>query len=158
MREYLTEEQLATIDREIELLKLCQDLSDDVKKVLKHYNEKTITKRINTALQKIDPYLAYRYEYKRFSVIYWAYNRQAISKEVYLYSFYSEGKFLEFDSNLDLKNGFQKKIDALRVFVKNYKDIYKELNNTVETYNGLMKAVPSELHSMLNIRNPLLFL
>lgn len=158
MREYLTEEQLSTIDREIELLKFCQGLSDDVKKVLNHYNEKTITKRIDTALKKIDPFLSYRYEYKRFSVIYWAYNKQAISKEVYLYSSFIEGNFLTVDSNWDCKEDFQKKIDAMRVFVKNYKDIYKELNNTVKTYNGLMQAVPSELHSMLNIRTPLLFL
>lgn len=158
MREYLTEEQLARINREIELLKFCQGLSDDIKKVLSHYDGKTITKRIDTALKKIDPFLSYRFEYARFSVILWAYNRHAISEEVYFYSAYVEGNFLEFDSSLDFKETFQKKIDALNVFVEHYSEIYKTLDNTVKTYNGLMDAVPSELYSMLNIKTSRLYL
>ena len=157
MREYLTEEQLATINREIELLKFCQDLSDDVKKVLNHYNEKTITKRIDTALKKIDPLLSYSYAYSRFSVVFFAYNKHTITKEFYFYSTYIEGNFLKFDSNYDFKKHFQERIDELNVFVENYKKIYKELDNTVKTYNGLMDAVPPVLYSLLNIRTPRLY-
>ena len=157
MREYLTEEQLATINREIELLKFCQDLSDDVKKVLNHYNGKTITKRIDTALKKIDPFLSYSYAYSRFSVVFLAYNKHTITKEFYFYSTYIEGNCLTFDSNYDFKKHFQERIDELNVFVENYKKIYKELDNAVKTYNGLMDAVPPVLYSLLNIRTPRLY-
>lgn len=169
------------VELEIENRKYVLSLYPSVAEVLSHFDGKQITKRIETALQKIDKHLYIRREYNTFSVKYYCENRSIKgdngnwhylkNSEIHLFDAtcfdaYEEDGILNTDNTLNFeklnviiegdKNYIGKETTNMQkdlAEIEAYIEEYKELEKQCKDFNNKIDYTVKEYFNLKDFNN-----